>query len=306
MHIRWFSIAIITIITLISSPLLSQPLKPGQFDNQSFGNYWYQGKAELTKYELEQARYGEIHRGEAVLIFVTENFLNDRQVKHEFGTSQNTTTVLKLNAYRHFFTGIYPYSLLTSTFAPVSHLLTPALKVSASTQEWCGHAYTQLNLRDSGYLVRGHSYFQREGDQEFNLESTLLEDQVWTQIRMNPAALKTGELLIVPALQHLRMVHKPVKGYAAEATLSLAERADLSEKVLHQYQLKYREIDRVLTIVFEAEFPYQILGWTEKMEHGAGSNKALITRANIDKSMISPYWQQNSVADSTARKALGL
>ena len=33
-----------------------------------FGRYWYQGKAELTRYELNQARYGELHTGEAVLI----------------------------------------------------------------------------------------------------------------------------------------------------------------------------------------------------------------------------------------------
>ncbi len=52
---------------------------------EQFKGYWYQGKAELTRYQLEQARYGEIHSGDAVLIFVTENFLLDKQVKHEHG-----------------------------------------------------------------------------------------------------------------------------------------------------------------------------------------------------------------------------
>jgi len=41
---------------------------------EEFGAYWYQGKAELTSYTLEQARYGEVHPGEAVLVFVTEDF----------------------------------------------------------------------------------------------------------------------------------------------------------------------------------------------------------------------------------------
>ncbi|MDP7238046.1 MAG: hypothetical protein QGI34_15090, partial [Candidatus Latescibacteria bacterium] len=40
----------------------------------SFGDYWYQGKAEITSYTLKQARYGEIHDGHVVLIFVTEDF----------------------------------------------------------------------------------------------------------------------------------------------------------------------------------------------------------------------------------------
>jgi DNA gyrase subunit B len=33
---------------------------PAAFDSARFGKYWYQGKAELTRYRLEQARYGRI------------------------------------------------------------------------------------------------------------------------------------------------------------------------------------------------------------------------------------------------------
>ena len=46
-----------------------------------FGDYWYQGEAEITSYELEQARYGSMHDGEAVLIFVTERFLENKAGK---------------------------------------------------------------------------------------------------------------------------------------------------------------------------------------------------------------------------------
>ena len=38
----------------------------------TFNAYWYTGLAEITSYSLEQARYGEIHKGSAVLIFVSE------------------------------------------------------------------------------------------------------------------------------------------------------------------------------------------------------------------------------------------
>ena len=40
-------------------------------ESANFGDYWYQGKAELSRYDLKQVRYGEIHQGDAVLIFVT-------------------------------------------------------------------------------------------------------------------------------------------------------------------------------------------------------------------------------------------
>ena len=54
-----------------------------------FRQYWYQQKAELTRYSLDQARYGEIRKGESVLIFVTEPFFKDKQVKF-FKLAENT------------------------------------------------------------------------------------------------------------------------------------------------------------------------------------------------------------------------
>ena len=109
-----------------------------------FKTYWYQGKAELTRYVLSQARYGDLHGGEAVLIFVTEDFLPKVQVKQERGDAPDALSVLKLNAYRRFYTGIYPYTIMTSSFTPVVPPRAPVLKVSTTVQEWCGQAYTTL------------------------------------------------------------------------------------------------------------------------------------------------------------------
>ncbi|MEQ8572775.1 MAG: hypothetical protein RIB63_01840, partial [Fulvivirga sp.] len=46
-----------------------------------FADNWYAGKAELVSYNLKQSRYGEVHDGKAVLIFVTEPFSKKKQVK---------------------------------------------------------------------------------------------------------------------------------------------------------------------------------------------------------------------------------
>ena len=58
----------------------SEPATAGPND-KAFNNYWYGGTAELSSFTLRQARYGEIHEGEAVLIFVTEPFSESKQVK---------------------------------------------------------------------------------------------------------------------------------------------------------------------------------------------------------------------------------
>src|SRR5690606_23926934 len=86
--------------------------------SQEFKDYWFGGKAEITSYELEQARYGEMRQGKSVLIFVTEPFLAKEQVKADEHHVDNVT-VLKLNSTKNFITGIYPYSIMSSCFYPI-------------------------------------------------------------------------------------------------------------------------------------------------------------------------------------------
>ncbi len=267
-----------------------------------FGRYWYQGKAELTRYELNQARYGEIHKGEAVLIFVTEPFRADRQVKLERGDPSKGVTVLKLNSVRKFFTGIYPYSMMTSTFSPVSSGATnprKTLKVASSSQEWCGQTFTQLNLRGGRYEGLLRSYFDDEGDRAFDFDAAWLEDEIWTRIRLAPETLPVGPVSVVPGLQYARLWHKDVRPEKAEATL----RSEGREKV---YTLDYSAIPRKLAIRFEAAFPYRIVSWEETQPGGFDGSPLLTTKAVATKSLMLDYWKRHGNADAHFRKELGL
>jgi len=262
--------------------------------NKQFNDYWYAGEAELTRYQLEQSRYGEIHEGDAVLIFVTEDFRTDKQVKYEGGPRDNKVkSVLKLNSTKKFYTGIYPYSMMTSVFTSVDEVET--YKVSTSVQEWCGHAYSQLNLRKNKYQGKLHSYFQGEADQEFALDAAMLEDEIWSQIRLNPKKLPTGKIALIPGTQYVRLKHRPFKVEQATASLS-----DSSDKTLMEYVVTYDNLPRVLKITFEKAFPYTIVGWEEQGQGG------LTTRATRTHSIKSPYWGKNGVADAPLRKELGL
>ena len=89
--------------------------------NNQFHNYWYAGKAELNSYELKQSKYGEIRKGEVVLVFVTEPFSLSKQVKldNPNKAGKDNVPVMKLNQIRKFTTGIYDYSIVTSVFTPV-------------------------------------------------------------------------------------------------------------------------------------------------------------------------------------------
>ena len=91
--------------TLLLPLLACASAEAGDFDA-----YWYQGKAEITSYRLEQARYGEIHPGHAVLVFVTEDFSRTKQVKldNPRAAGNDAVKILKLNATKKFNTGSTP------------------------------------------------------------------------------------------------------------------------------------------------------------------------------------------------------
>lgn len=272
----------------------SNPKKPLSDD---FKAYWYAGDAEITSYKLEQARYGEIHDGHAVLVYVTEPFLPEVQVKADQNNPDNVS-VLKLNATKKFLTGIYPYSIMGSTFYPV-HDNQHAIKTSLSVQEWCGHVYSQINNRDQ-FEFTSHSYFEGEADQIFSLDKQILENEIWTKIRIHPEDLPTGTLNVIPSLEYLRLAHKELKAYEATASVS-------AENGITTYTLSYPKLERILRVSFTSNFPYSIESWSEESKSGFGANaKTLTTKATKMKSIKTAYWSQHDNDDLMLRDSLGL
>lgn len=276
-------------------------------DAAGFNSYWYAGQAEITRYELEQARYGEMRKGDAVLIFVTEDFLRDKQVKHEFGDAAQAVPVLKMNSVKKFYTGIYPYSIMTSVFTPVTTDKMGTLKVVSSSQEWCGQTFMQFNHRQQGFDVQVHSYFQKEGDENFHLDDALLEDEVWTRIRLAPSNLPTGEVQIIPGQLFSRLHHESVRIEKATATLETTRDSHLSNGDISVYDIDYQNLERRLTIRFETAFPHRILAWEEETRSGFGPKaKLMTTRAVKTHSLKTDYWSKNKLSDSHLREELGL
>ena len=298
-----FAMLILLLVACGSSPEEIRdaiPADPGQFSG-----YWYQGKAEITRYVLKQARYGEIHEGDAVLIFVTEDLLEDLQVKRDHG-NKKADPVLKLNFTKVFDTGLYPYSLMTSTFSKVGFDEVSTPKVSFSGQEWCGHVYSQLNRRGNGYEGTIHSYFQDEADQTIEIDDVLLEDAIWTTIRIAPDKLPLGNLKILASLEHSRLRHHPIQPEKAKATIDVVKDKRFSKDQLHVYTLEYQS-GRSLSIYFEQAPPHRIKGWEETVMSGFGDNaKRLSTVATMTHSIFEPYWQMNSKSHSKEKTRLGL
>jgi len=287
----------LTLANSMDVPKNNEEAKPKKPLSQEFKDYWYAGDAEITSYALEQARYGEIREGKAVLIYVTEPFLPDAQVKADQSNPSNIP-VLKLNKTKKYLTGIYPYSIMNSTFYPVydnQH----AIKTSLSVQEWCGHVYSQLNNREK-FEFTSHSYFESEADQTLSLDKAVLENEIWNKVRINPDNLPQGEMSIIPSLEYFRVQHQPVRAYSAVATLN--QRDGIST-----YILEYKDTQRKLTLNFSSNFPHQIESWEEEFKSGFGPKaKVFVSKGTKLKTLKTPYWRQNSNAFLHLRDSLAL
>lgn len=260
--------------------------------SNEFNAYWYNNEAEISSYTLSQARYGELHEGEAVLVFVTEPFSANKLVKPDSATAEDVP-VLKLNLMKKFNTGIYPYSIMTSIFTPISGKQN-SMKITASSQEWCGHTFTQLENRGN-YQITSHSYFESEGEQKFKVPTALLEDDIWSKIRLS-GTIPEGKVKMIPSFSYIRLMHKELKAYDCHITAT-----DSS------VSLSYPELGRTLSIAHEQTFPYKILGWKETYLSGFGQEKVLLTTtASLMKTIKSTYWEKHFNKNSHLRNQLDL
>ncbi|MEO5783568.1 MAG: hypothetical protein ABIQ07_09870 [Ginsengibacter sp.] len=276
--------------------------------SEEFKQTWYAGKAELTSFALQQARYGEIRSGEAILIFVTEDFSTGKLVKlDEPDKTNDKVRLLKMNMTKKFVTGIYPYSMMLSVFTPVSENGNEkSVKADCSSQEWCGQTFSQLKLNGGNYNWQLHSYFEKEGEQEKKLDAILLEDEVWNRIRINPSTLPQGKFSLLPGLLWQRLSHSEMQKQEAVLTLSKADTFFIQDNAAQLYTIYYPAAQRTLQIYFQANFPHQILGWQEIYPDGFGNKKMLTTKSVLKKTIWLDYWKHNTMADSTYLDSLQL
>lgn len=260
------------------------------------GNYWFQGKAEIARYKVEQERYGEMRSAQQIMVFVTEDFSASKQVKLDdpAAAGADRVPVLKVNLLRRFVTGIYDYSLMLSVFTPFDQQQPkPSLKVTTTVQDWCGHVFQQYNRTDSSFLAQTFSYFETEGDRKEEVKADILEDEIWTLLRLNPAVFADRKATVVPSSIFLRLRHKKLAAENARFTLR-------NEDNTSSLRLDFEKTDRHLDIRFETAFPHRILGWEETVD------TKLVSRGTLENISMQQYWSEHDNQHEPLRKQIGL
>jgi hypothetical protein len=273
-------------------------------DRQEIIDYWLDGKAEVTRYDLQQALRGELRRGDAVLVFETRDFLPDEGVETDSPDRQKmgALPVLKLNFTKEFETGVNPYSIMTWAYTPLQSAAHPrALASGTAIQDWSGPTWVQLDLRDDTYKATGRSQIDAEANHAVELEAIWLEDEIWARIRLAPSTLPTGMVPMIPGGEQSLLRRRPLA--AENAKVSLAEQTD----GVMVYAIRYAKSNRKLAIRFEKDFPHAILGWDEWYQDALGtSGRDETTKATQAESIRLDYRNRNGNEDGAWRKKLGL
>lgn len=274
---------------------------------QDFWGWWGDGKAELSSYQTKTQRYGELREGYAVLIFVTEDISRTTRIKVESDAipPADRAPVMKLNHVVKFPTGIYDYSLLTSTFSSIeSEFGRPPfepLKISFTAQEWCGHVYQKLIPQRDQVQLTLHSYFQSEGDQKRSIKlpaNAAFEDNLLIWIReLKGEVLSAGQrraLQILPSAWASRSGHQDVEFQAGAIIKEEGEAVKLNEGNAPSWRWTWQVGNRTEMYWVEKAYPHRILKW-QSSDGGAGE---------LIKTLRLPYWQLHGNADAPYREQL--
>ncbi|MDZ7266992.1 MAG: hypothetical protein ONB48_05530 [candidate division KSB1 bacterium] len=276
---------------------------------QDFWSWWGDGKAELSSYKIKAQRYGELREGYAVLIFVTEDLSRTTRIKVESEAipPADRAPVLKLNHVVKFPTGIYDYSLLTSTFSSIeSELGRPPfepLKISFTAQEWCGQVFQMVIPQRDQIEFTLHSYFQGEGDQKRTLKlpaNAAFEDNFLIWIReLKGEVLAAGrrrEVQIFPSAWALRSGHREAAFQSGWIAKEAEESLKLAGGELSAWRWRWQVGNRSETCWVEKAHPHRILKW-QSSDGGTGE---------LIKTLRLPYWQLHDNDDLPYRAQLGI
>src|SRR5262249_30811054 len=161
-----------------------------------------------------------------------------------------------------------------STFVRADSLA--PVKVSFSAQEWCGHVYQQLLLRDGTWRGELHSYFDGEADRAIALPMPaggVLEEQVPILVRgLRGEWLKPGESRVIqylPSALRARLEHRPQAW--GQATVKREGNSFTVEE----------NGGPTVTFTVDAAPPHTILGW----KSSTGESARLLGSARL------PYWE---------------
>lgn len=197
-----------------STITLRQAIDPDYYN----AHIWDDGKAEVARYRATRVIYGKPRLHEVTMITVSEDFDTATYTKAEPPYGETVVLpVMKLAVIATINTPNYPYHYMTTSFIDRSDPVSP-LKLSTSSQEWCGTTSRNFERWTETPRERFQSYWQNEGageravalrpgdlfeeDLPAVLRSLKFKDGLRATFRLasNVTVVRTPPITIVPAV----------------------------------------------------------------------------------------------------------
>lgn len=228
---------------------------------------WYDGNAEIAKYDAEQVVYRGVRRFEAVLMTVKETMNADLMIKADRpGATPRTIDALKLNMAVTIQTPNYPYHYLVCAQARLDDL-GQLLRQTVGSQEWCGNTYKEFTTVGGQARFKWQSYFEREGNGVEDVElggTAFTEEQLLMtlrSLRFEPglkfdARVYPGQLTNhVPARTPVATSFEVAEGKPFELKVEGGEEAEIL-RVIDTWEVTAKQAGgRTMRFVYGRDYP---------------------------------------------------
>lgn len=255
-------------IAIIAGFLIIGTHIPSSAENFGSNELWDDGLAEVAIYSAKKLTYGKLWDHEMVLVTVKEDFNKAYYTKADYPyDGKDLLPVLKLNIFTRVQTTIYPYHYLTSVFVKKDDITYP-VKMTVSTQEWCGNTFKEwINWGKKTRMVY-HSYFDGQGDGSVDVDyepGDMLAEQLFVSLRSLP--FKNGYSkkfrLCEPMMSN--KFKKPV-WHNASWRISGPEELTALDKKLTCWKVVVKTDAFTMTFWFSDEYPFSLIKYTDS--HG--------------------------------------
>jgi hypothetical protein len=276
--------------------------------DDQFNSLWYDGNAEISTYRLTESRYGEQRDGVRIMVFVTEPLRKTTLIKPDIIQPDSLVyKVIKINDLRKFVTGIYDYSVMTSTYSTVIPYgsLKPfsTVKNVFTGQEWCGTVFEELLRHNQTFQMQLNSYFESERTSTRQLtvsDSTQAEENLWIVIReLKGTILNPGEskkISVIPSSWSRRKAHVPANIVSVLLSKSGNQKTESNIGTIRTTLWTWAQPAGTTKVQVESDWPHRIISWQEP----DGSHGEILS------SLRAPYWELHKTIDNGYRAKLNL
>ena len=243
------------------------------------------GRAEFSTYDVVLFREGAPRPGRAYAVLVSEDLVPLTLVKADDWRRPGLIRAHKFALHTAVPTGMSQFRESTVVFLEQASY--SPMKVSYSSQDFCGLTFEELLRNGRGWTHRWSSYWEQDGGHgERRAPGGIPADALPAWVRALPLRDGTSfSTSIVPTLQGSKA--EPPRAVDARVEISGPGTTEVPAGRFETFDVRLRWDDGEARFAVEREFPNRVVAWTD----------ALGQTFRLVKSQREAYWERTAPGD---------